>query len=385
MKQKLLWVCLFVCIYQSVNGVFPPFNGTVFQGKDGRLEAYLMPAAAANHASFIIQLPNLDLVIAWFAGIEEGRSDVGIATSHLPNGTTQWTDPKIVSQRVNYSDQNPVLFYDNGTNILHLFHTQQYQSTNYNESTATLWHLTSADNGYNWTEPEEMISKPGSYDRNRIIVNKYGWWLYPTYSAYGSSAQQYATLTISKNGGLNWTVQAFPDANDLVQPSITRTPDGTTLIAFFRDRRQQHIYWANSTDEGQTWTDPTPTILPNNNAAIQVITLQSGAFCLVFNDFTHTERTSLTIGLSYDEGKTWPYKRLLEPEPDDDGNSKQTVRESSAIDIEYSYPSLIQDPQGYIHVCYTFDRLCIKYAVVTEEWIKQGLLNHGLLSSQLAS
>jgi hypothetical protein len=50
---------------------------------------------------------------------------VAIVVSRLPNGTDQWTSPIVVSQRKGYSNQNPVLFYDNQTNILYLFHTQQ--------------------------------------------------------------------------------------------------------------------------------------------------------------------------------------------------------------------------------------------------------------------
>lgn len=50
---------------------------------------------------------------------------VAVVVSRLPNGTDQWTSPIVVSQRKGYSNQNPVLFYDNQTNILYLFHTQQ--------------------------------------------------------------------------------------------------------------------------------------------------------------------------------------------------------------------------------------------------------------------
>jgi hypothetical protein len=45
--------------------------------------------------------------------------------SRLANGSNQWTHAHVVSQRKGYSNQNPVLFYDNQTNTLFLFHTQQ--------------------------------------------------------------------------------------------------------------------------------------------------------------------------------------------------------------------------------------------------------------------
>ena len=50
---------------------------------------------------------------------------VAIVISRLPKGSLQWTKAKVVSQRKHYSNQNPVLFFDNATNVLYLFHSQQ--------------------------------------------------------------------------------------------------------------------------------------------------------------------------------------------------------------------------------------------------------------------
>mgnify|MGYP002631091456 FL=1 len=37
--------------------------------------------------------------------------------------------------------------------------------------------------------------------------------------------------------------------------------------------------------------------------------------------------------------------------------------------VEFSYPSVLQTPDGAIHVAYTYDRDCIKYRRFTEDWI----------------
>ena len=40
-----------------------------------------------------------------------------------------------------------------------------------------------------------------------------------------------------------------------------------------------------------------------------------------------------------------------------------------ATDVEYSYPSVLQTSDGYIHITYTFNRETIKYVKFTESWI----------------
>lgn len=107
----------------------PKFDGVLRNVSDGTMEAYMIPPFASNHASFIEPLPNGDLVMAWFSGTSEGESNVAIVFSHLKNNSDQWSKAQVVSQRKGYSNQNPVLFHDNKTDVLYLFHSQQEAKT----------------------------------------------------------------------------------------------------------------------------------------------------------------------------------------------------------------------------------------------------------------
>ncbi len=121
----------------------PSFDGIVYNATDGTQYAYMIPPAAANHASSIISQPlTQELLIAWFAGIEEGASDVSIMLSHLPPNSKQWTKAMNISHRSKYSNQNPVLFYDDAASPhgLHVVHSQQPGGST-DESTATVWPL----------------------------------------------------------------------------------------------------------------------------------------------------------------------------------------------------------------------------------------------------
>ena len=154
---------------------------------------------------------------------------------------------------------------------------------------------------------------------------------------------------------MTWDEVEYTDSLDLIQPSVIRPKPGAEyLITYFRDRKAEWIYQATSTDEGRKWSKPSKTTLPNNNSGIQAIVFQNGNIALVYNP-THSERYPLRISLSKDGGKTWNYSRDLEAGESGD---------------EYSYPSILQSPDGYIHVSYTYNRDTIKYVKFKEDWIK---------------
>lgn len=157
-------------------------TGKVRAVGDGGYEAYMIPPNKANHASFIELLPTGDLLIAWFSGTKEGQNDVSIYVARLPSGSDQWSNASLVSRRDGYSNQNPVLYYDSSTKILNLWHSQQPAEKG--ETDANVWHLQSTDGqGMNWTKPVDLLTKPGSFDRNRVIPSLDGGLIFPIYYA----------------------------------------------------------------------------------------------------------------------------------------------------------------------------------------------------------
>lgn len=170
---------------------------------------------------------------------------------------------------------------------------------------------------------------------------------------------QHSAVEMTKDH-VNWQEHVMKDSNYLVQPSVIRLiSNSSSLVAYFRDRRHVHIYTATSDDDGNTWTEPKATSLPNNNAAIQATVLSSGDIAIVYNP-TNSERNPICVSLSEDHGKTWKYTRNLEYVHEGKEETK----------VEFSYPTILQSSDGNIHISYTYNRETIKYSRVTEDWIK---------------
>lgn len=354
-------------VYQMADGIV---RASRFPGAK---EAYLPIIENSNHAANLLSLPNGDLLCFWFTGTWEGSSGVSIAMSRLDHGSDRWTLPVVLSHHPGYSDQNPVPFLAPDGRIW-LFHTSQKAKKG--QTTAVVYELTSDDQGHTWTTPKLLFSQSGSFIRQHLVTVGHEW-IFPTYRSASPGITKNAQNDISivktsTDGGTTWTDCEVPNSGGLVQMNIIQLkPDD--MIAFFRSRYADWIYRSQSQD-GCHWSAPTATQLPNNNASIQAVRLADGHLVMAFNNTQaettrenpHTaSRSILSVALSTDNGKTWPWVRDLQS-----GNEPPAFRPGE--DAEYAYPSVVQSPHGMIRVAFTFRRETIKYMTFKEDWIKNG-------------
>ena len=76
----------------------------------------------------------------------------------------------------------------------------------------------------------------------------------------------------------------------------------------------------------------------------------------------------MTLALSEDDGRTWPWQRNLEV-----GDGYCMTNDSErGLNREYSYPSLRQGLDGALHLAYTVFRKHIRHVRVPLDWVKLG-------------
>jgi predicted neuraminidase len=349
----VVWLCLFG-IFSAQNitydGVIRPNSA-----QPGRYDAYFVPPFISNHASFIEYVQGSgSLITAWFSGTGEGQSGVAIVTSILPANGTKWTNATVISQKIGYSSQNPVLIC-NASNEIYAFHTQF--PAGQGEATSIFYTLNSVDGGKTFSTPTPIFTPQTQiWDRNRILPTLSGGWLFPLYMSvaqgddYSFIYYKPPSVAVESN---SWVQVPLPNSSDLIQPTLNRiTPGQPFLRAYFRDENQQYIYTATSPDDGKSWTDAEPTELPNNNSGISSYVLASGNIAIVYNPL-NSGRNVLAISLSIDQGLTWKFTRILE----------------NHTSGEFSYPCILQTEDGTIHLTYTYLRETIKYTRISEDWI----------------
>ena len=419
-------LALLAPLFVSGPGPFGPFNGTLYPTADGRFKAQLPQGTTSiftngswgprdpsrenggqDHSTFLAALPSGELLMAWFSGQMESEDPMHTAMSRLAPGSSQWEATVVVPQTVqpSYSNQNPVLLYDEQTALLHLLHPTQYVGLGQANSTVVM--LTSSDGGVTFSDPAPVFTGKGAFVRGAPLAARDGAIILPMYytpqgydpqTNYDYSAIQRSNADRSGGAALSWTEFAMQNSSGMAQPSVVRLlgkgSGAGELRAFFRDRFCDSIRVSVSKDDGKTWSAPRKTRLPNNNSGIWAAALKSGAIAVVFNN-AHLGRTPLTIALSYDGGLTWPFLRDLEDEPLPLDHNCTCGRGWSprgppapadqAADFyhkncqpTFAYPTVMQTPDGAIHVSYDHNRQVAMYQRLTEEWVRGGVGSKGI-------
>ena len=379
-----------------------------------RLIADIPSPCVQNHAANLMPLPNGDLACVWFGGSQEGKSDISIYFSCLPAGESCWTPAVKLSDDDTRSEQNPILF-PAPDGRLWLLYTAQKSG---NQDTSIVRYRISGDNGQTWQPVGVLFDKPGTFVRQPVVVLDNGDWLVPVFYCRIQAGEKWvgdndiSAVRISSDQGRSWREVEVPGSVGCVHMNIEKMSDGS-LLALFRSRWADYIYSSRSSDDGNHWSEPQPIDLPNNNSSIQFTRLANGHLALVFNDssaaqaterrvslydeiedeetespetpaapaedvekaalanarkaFWGAPRAPMTLAISEDGGRSWPFKRNLEV---GDGYC-MTNNSEMQLNREYSYPSIKQTEDGVLHIAYTVFRQKIRYVRVREDWVKQ--------------
>lgn len=361
--------------------------------RTGRFDAYLPSPCIQNHAANLAFLADGTLTCVWFGGTMEGMGDISVYMSRLTPGADRWSEPEKMSDDPAKSEQNPLVFNAPDGRVWLLYTSQ----TSGDQDGAVVKCRISEDGGKSFAAPTILCDLPGTFVRQPVIVNGKGDWLLPVFRCISLPGQRWsgdadtAGVLISRDAGRSWQMREIEGSLGAVHMNIVPLDDDR-MIAFFRDRFSENIRASLSADQGESWSVPEQTNLPNNNSSIQAIGLKDRRIAMVYNhssaatsdarrqslydeidsdkapvaetpDTTARKavwgvpRAPLSLAISVDENGS--FERKIDLDTGDgyclSNNSKDMINR------EFSYPSIIEGPDGALHVAYTYYRRAIKY------------------------
>ncbi len=368
-----------------------------------------------NHGSSLVELPNGDLLVAWFHGSGERQADdVAIWGARRGHATGSWSKPFLLADTPGFPDTNCTLLLDR-TGTLWLFYPTILD--NHWESALMKFHTSTDFLGPGppkWSRFDVLHMKPAAdfadvverktreyfaslgidpEDPNALPESARAWWQANRERASDKLASRlgwftrahpyvfddgrllvglysdgfsFSAATASDDGGATWTMSEPIVGGGNVQPSFARRRDGT-LVAFMRDNGPppKRVMVAESKDRGLTWSIARdhPDLI-ESGAGVDVLVLARGRWLVVHND-TERGRHRLAISISEDEGRTFPRRRTLE-----------IAEEGRA---RFHYPSAIQARDGSLHVTYSVfladaigpgqEGKAIRHTELSEDWL----------------
>ncbi|MHC4594180.1 MAG: SUMF1/EgtB/PvdO family nonheme iron enzyme [Planctomycetota bacterium] len=348
-----------------------------------------------NHDPALVDCPNGDLLAIWYSCRTERGRELGILASRLRYGSEQWEPASLFWDAPDRNDHAPAMWYDGQRTICH-FNGLSAVGTWGN---LALVMRTSVDSGATWSKARLIAPEHGLRHQpvESVFRTREGFIVLPCDAETGGSGG--TAIHISRNNGKTWTDpgqgQPTPKFEDGatgywiagIHAGVMQLEDGS-LMAFGRGNNiNGQMPMSVSKDMGKTWTYSASEFPPIGSGQRVILRrLQEGP--ILFVSFTDSSRKDpkgmllrdsvgkkrriygMFAALSFDDGRTWPIKRLLtdgEPtrELDGGGNTCRFVMDETHAEPR-GYLAATQTPNRLIHLISSK-----QYYVFNLAWLKQ--------------
>ena len=349
-----------------------------------------------NHQPAITACPNGDLMAIWYSTNSEAGRELAVVASRLRAGSDQWETAAPFWDAPDRNDHGSAIWWNGRDTIYHF----NGLSTDATWRKLALIMRTSTENGATWSRARligpthgfrhQVIAGVSQTNNGRIVL--------PCDAATGGGGG--TAVHISWDAGKTWfdpgAGRPKPDFGAGqsgawiagIHAGIVQLQNGN-LLAFGRgDNINGHMPMSISTDMGKTWTYAASEFPPlAGGQRLALIRLSQGPIMLasftdpsgqlenprgmLFSDTAGQQHRGygLFAALSFDEGKTWPIKKLVTPggppQICDGGAHTGKFTLDAGHGEPRGYLAATQAPDGAIHLIssslhYTFNLAWLK-------------------------
>lgn len=324
---------------------------------------------ASVHAATAVAFADGRLRAFWYGGSREGASDVKIFSSVYSPRTGDWSPAQPVVTREPLQRilgrnlrklGNPAVGRDARGRLWLFFVTVSYGGW----SGSAINVVVSSDGGESWSAPRRLVTSPFLNLSNLVKAAPVGFadgtLGLPVYhemlGKFGELLRLDADGAVVGKTRLSWGRHSL---QPVVVPSTEKE-----AVSFMRYAGEppKRVLVQRTQDGGVSWSAPVKTELPNPNAAIDSVRLPGGPLLMAFNN-SDSNREDLSLAWSEDQGRSWRVIHVLDRVGKDGGEGMP----------EYSYPWLMTDSAGDVHVLYTWRRARIKHVRFSQAWLRERL------------
>jgi len=322
-----------------------------------------------NHDTSLAECPNGDLLAIWYSCAREQGRELSVAAGRLPFGAEEWEESYLFWDTPDRNDHCPALSFDGNETLYHLNGTAQL----HNWEPLQIILRESKDNGVTWT-PARYIA-PDFGMRNMvcqpIVRLRNGWWI------FGADAGVDSTMWLSKDQGATW--EDTGGTFNGIHASIVELQDGRIMALGRGDNVDRHMPMNITEDYGKTWKTHASVLPPiTYTQRFSMTRLAEGPLVLATflpdvselkpQQKTDRELAKLCVCISYDDGTTWPDRRILTDGKGDHGVTSMSngrIYMGPGASEPVGYVTITQARNGVIHVISSMNHYAFNLA-----WVK---------------
>ena len=314
-----------------------------------------------SHSASLVRMEDGRMFAAWYAGSGECAPDVAVYLAST-DAAGNWQAPRAIFNREkavedlgrNVISVGNALLLADGNRLGLLFVT--VAAGRWSGSSMNIaW---SDDAGMTWSRAQNLTMNPlanlSALPRNPASPLAGGGWAVPVYEEFLGKFPEVLWL-LPRGGGYDFAVSRVAGGVSVMQAALVPLSQ-TDAVCLMRDFRPAEFMSISSTaDAGRTWAPPHATELPNKDSGICGVRLPDGSILAAYNDRSTGKRENLRLAASNDGGKTWKRVATLEEEPG----------------FEFSYPSMVCDPDGTVRMLYSARQTQIVYVEFNTAWLAE--------------
>lgn len=301
----------------------------VYRAGEGGYHTYRIPS--------LLVAPGGTL-LAFAEGRKGGAGDAGdidLVFRRSSDGGKTWSPAQVVWDDGPNTCGNPCPVVDAGT--IHLLMTRNLGIdrepdiiAGRSKDTRRVFVAESRDGGKSWSNPREITDS----------VKPPGWTWYATGPGAGirltrgphpgrlvvacdhiESGRYYSHAIYSDDRGKTWRLGGTAPEDGVNESEVVELSDGRLMLNMRNhDRSRPGRRTAISGDGGATWGEPkvvAELVEPVCQASFRRLSWPEGdrPGAILFSNPASTRRERLTVRASFDDGRTWPVSRLVDPRP----------------------------------------------------------------------
>ena len=300
-----------------------------------------------NHVPAIIECANGDLFALWYTCVREPGREVGVVASRLRYGAEEWDPASPFWDAPDRNDHTTTIWFDGSETIFH-FNGLSAAAT---WGSLAMLIRTSRDNGVTWSKARFIVPEHGIRHMpiESVFRTKEGYIVLPCDAVTGGGG---TAIWVSRDEGETWEDPGGTIAG--IHAGVAQLNDGR-LMAFGRGENiDGRMPESVSSNMGKDWAYSASIFPPIGGGQRPVLLrLREGPLYLtsfgpemtIVDDSGKQHKVSGLFGaLSFDDGETWPIRRLIT----DDGAGQEV----EALDGRMFTMSMTSaEPRGYMAVC----------------------------------